>query len=253
MTVVWDEALEVSGTELMVLVVIADHAGDDTAEAWPSVARLAQRTRRSERSVQEALSNLEASGWLTRTMRPGHSTLYTIHRPQGGAVDRTPADSAPPQPAAPHPRSGPHPRGAVDRTQNHQGTTNETGAGASTTEGGAADRTTSSHMHVTEDRGFPRWAQATLASRHPAAVATPQQQQSWSDAWTALTAQVDTLWDPNLHLTRYLSRCEETRRSPSPAEWQRWFADDEMDAKRKGAAAAKAEQDQIKPLNPYWE
>src|SRR5690242_15794455 len=86
MTAIWDDATEVSGTELMVLLVIADHAGDDNAEAWPSVARLAQRTRRSERSVQEALASLEQAGWLTRTMRPGHSTLYTIHYPEGGAV-----------------------------------------------------------------------------------------------------------------------------------------------------------------------
>lgn len=99
---------------------------------------------------------------------------------------------------------------------------------------------------------FPAWAQANLTTRFKRSVSNTEKQQAWSEAWSALCAQ-ETVWDPSLHLTKYLSRCTEMNRVPSPAEWQRWFAEDEMKAKA-DLVTAKAEQAKIaKPTNPYWE
>ncbi|MQA63912.1 MAG: hypothetical protein GEU86_21155 [Actinophytocola sp.] len=63
MTWVWDHSPAV-GTELLMLLAIADHAGDDGRDAWPSVKRLAQRTRLDERTVRRVLKRLTSHGHL---------------------------------------------------------------------------------------------------------------------------------------------------------------------------------------------
>lgn len=60
MTVVWDESPR-KGGELIVLLALADWANEDGV-CWPSVAKLAERARMSERSVQKVLTRLKDAG-----------------------------------------------------------------------------------------------------------------------------------------------------------------------------------------------
>lgn len=53
-----------SGGELLLALALADHAHDDGTHIFPSIARLAQKTRQSERSVQYQLRRMEQAGWL---------------------------------------------------------------------------------------------------------------------------------------------------------------------------------------------
>lgn len=73
MTVVWE--WDLPPTEKLVLLVIADHADDSGANAYPGIARIARRASLSERQVQRILTNL---------MRQG---ILHIDRQRGGGVD----------------------------------------------------------------------------------------------------------------------------------------------------------------------
>lgn len=63
MTWVWDHS-PVAGTELLLLLAIADQANDDGRDAWPSTRTLARRTRLDERTVRRVLKRLADSGQL---------------------------------------------------------------------------------------------------------------------------------------------------------------------------------------------
>lgn len=63
MTWVWDHA-PVAGTELLLMLAIADQADDHGRNAWPSVQTLAQRTRLDQRTVQRVVKRLVAGGTL---------------------------------------------------------------------------------------------------------------------------------------------------------------------------------------------
>lgn len=54
----------VGGNELLIALALADHASDDGTRIFPSVARLAKKTRLSERTVQRILGKMCDSGWL---------------------------------------------------------------------------------------------------------------------------------------------------------------------------------------------
>jgi hypothetical protein len=60
-----------TGTDKLVLVGIANHAGD--GGAWPTVRTLARYANVSPRQVQKALGRLIASGELTRHVQAGGS------------------------------------------------------------------------------------------------------------------------------------------------------------------------------------
>ncbi|MFD9701303.1 helix-turn-helix domain-containing protein [Lentzea sp. NPDC059081] len=60
---VWDHA-PVSGSDLLLMLAIADQANDQGTDAWPSIEKLARRTRMSERTVQRRIRCLEAQGLL---------------------------------------------------------------------------------------------------------------------------------------------------------------------------------------------
>ncbi|MGH3433096.1 MAG: helix-turn-helix domain-containing protein [Thermocrispum sp.] len=76
---VWEHS-QAAGTELLMLLAIADHADDDGRNAWPSRARLAAKTRLDERTVRRVIKRLEKAG-LLRIVR-GHgrtnSNRYTV-------------------------------------------------------------------------------------------------------------------------------------------------------------------------------
>lgn len=72
MTKVWEWSRS-SGNDRMVLLAIADHANDDD-ECFPGVARIAKKSRISERTVQRCFKNLEKLGELIIKEGEGFST-----------------------------------------------------------------------------------------------------------------------------------------------------------------------------------
>ena len=110
MTWVWDHSPAV-GTELLMLLAIADHASDDGRDAWPSIKTLARRTRLGERTVQRVLKRLADEGHLVIHVGGGRrSNHYEIPMTSGNAeLSTPPSDRRPRQndtPALPpgHPR-----------------------------------------------------------------------------------------------------------------------------------------------------
>lgn len=67
------------GSDLLVLLAIADYAKDDGTGAWPSVAGLAEKTRLSERNIQYILRKLEASGELVIEKHAGPRGCHLYH------------------------------------------------------------------------------------------------------------------------------------------------------------------------------
>lgn len=83
---------EIPTTQKFVLLALCDCANDQ-GECYPSIQNLQAKTSLRERAVQGAIAWLEANGFLTREIRHGRSTVYTL----------TPAACAPPHVV--HPRS----------------------------------------------------------------------------------------------------------------------------------------------------
>ena len=67
---VWAEST-VGGSELLVLLAIADHAHDDGGGAWPSLNTLARKTKLSRRSVIRVVNQLVDKGELQRDSGAG--------------------------------------------------------------------------------------------------------------------------------------------------------------------------------------
>jgi hypothetical protein len=80
MGLVWERS-RASGSDLLVLLAIADNAHDDGAGAWPSIDTLAFKTRLSRRNVQYVLKHLEALGELSVERGRGrkHVNSYAIN------------------------------------------------------------------------------------------------------------------------------------------------------------------------------
>ena len=104
MGLVWDYYPEGAG-ELLTMLKLADHADHDGTKIWPSVARTAEMTRQSERTVQRQIQAAIANGWLLVVEEGGRgpysTTRYRIpveRIPHGIAVRVTnchPSDSEP--------------------------------------------------------------------------------------------------------------------------------------------------------------
>jgi len=61
------------------MVVLADHANEETHQCWPSLDRLQARTHMDKSTVTRKLNWLEENGWITRERgNSKRSTLYTI-------------------------------------------------------------------------------------------------------------------------------------------------------------------------------
>lgn len=87
--------------DLLVLLVLADHARDDGTGSYPSVATIARKARLSRRGVFDALERLKAEGAISPDGRGPKGTIsYSIHF-RGGAVTAPRAVIAPVQSAAP--------------------------------------------------------------------------------------------------------------------------------------------------------
>jgi hypothetical protein len=86
-------------TQKLVFLALCDCANDQ-GECYPSVPTLVEKSSASERTVQDAIGQLERDGYLRREFRTGRSTVYWIADPRKW---RTPAAVAPPQDLHPTP------------------------------------------------------------------------------------------------------------------------------------------------------
>jgi helix-turn-helix protein len=68
-----------SGGDLLVLLILADHADDESWQCWPSIERIAALARMSERGVRYCLRSLEGLGEvLTERPNRNRSNTYRI-------------------------------------------------------------------------------------------------------------------------------------------------------------------------------
>lgn len=98
MTAVWE--LDLPDSEKLALLALADSANDEGL-CWPSMATLARKCSKSDRTLQKAIASLSEKGHLSRDERPGKGVLYRIH-PRS---DCTPENSSPPKPATKTPEA----------------------------------------------------------------------------------------------------------------------------------------------------
>lgn len=110
MSWVWDHS-PVGGSELLVLLAIADCASDDGTKAWPSVATLARKCRVDGRTVQRIIRRLSEAGHLVVEASAGGrgSNRYAVVM-TGGELSTPPADRHPGQSATGDTATPPHPR-----------------------------------------------------------------------------------------------------------------------------------------------
>ncbi|GLL08026.1 hypothetical protein GCM10017581_097860 [Dactylosporangium matsuzakiense] len=154
MTWVWDHA-QVGGSDLLLLLAIADNADDTGANAWPSIATLARKCRVDERTVQRIIRRLVAAQHLVVETTTGgrRSNRYALAMPAPDAS----STGSPTPPANRHPAETPPPA----RRQGRGGT--------SATAGVAQPR----HPNVLEpssnDRHAPTRPRRAYADQQPAA------------------------------------------------------------------------------------
>jgi len=96
MTEAWKSRLPTG--QKMVLLALCDNSNDQ-GECFPSVSMLTEKCSMSERSVFNHISDLEKIGAISRKLRAGRSTIYTLDP----CKFCTPANSAPLQPLHPTP------------------------------------------------------------------------------------------------------------------------------------------------------
>jgi len=82
MTAVW-ELVELSPTETLVMLALADHCDDFGGKCYPSIARVAKKARLERRATQAIIRRLEKKGFLTvdrKGLQDGESTnRYQLH------------------------------------------------------------------------------------------------------------------------------------------------------------------------------
>lgn len=72
------EAKVAAKSDLLVLIVLADHAHDDGGGAYPSVETIAKLARLTRRGAQKSLRRLEDAGLIAARRRPGLTTVYSL-------------------------------------------------------------------------------------------------------------------------------------------------------------------------------
>lgn len=84
MTAVW--GIDLADSEKLVLLALADCANDE-GHCWPSMASLAKKCSKSDRTVQKAIQALVSAGHLTRNEVAGKGCNYTVHPRSEAASD----------------------------------------------------------------------------------------------------------------------------------------------------------------------
>jgi hypothetical protein len=251
-TIIRDTSLSLRSRGLMVLLL-----SHNTGFELNSVG-ISKQAKEGRDAVRTAMSELEQAGYLRRVQYREEGKWFTrldVYRHgDASAVHATDTSRGPGNPASETQSpvretrpgfSGAGLSGAIKKTNEED--QQELLSSPESVGGGVSDSTTEAPSQVgTASPEFPMWARAALES------APPQQRPQWVRAWRAVCSLVDTHWDPNLHLTKYLARCTELKREPTPSDWTRWFAEDEKDAAEK--ASKQRQHDKDNPTtNPYWE
>lgn len=120
MTVAW--SIDLPDSQKIVLLALADCANDE-GHCWPSMASLAKKCSKSERTVQGAMNALEEAGHITRAQRPGRGCEYWVHPRSDCAPQGLPPAEAAPRSERHEPPQGLRdtPAAAADKpSKNHQ-------------------------------------------------------------------------------------------------------------------------------------
>jgi DNA-binding transcriptional ArsR family regulator len=89
MTQFWDNGdPELSGSRLVLMLCLADHANDN-GECFPSITRLAERSRLHRQNVMVHLKELEALGYITVKRVEGRHNSYILHPTRNETVTGT--------------------------------------------------------------------------------------------------------------------------------------------------------------------
>lgn len=127
MSQVW-ECADLDKSETLVMLSLADHANDDGI-CYPSISRLCERTRMTDRGIQAVIKRLIERGFLTVQMNAGRSgsNLYTLHTTPEPCSPRstfTPEAGSPQPPNPVHhtPEAGsPKPSGTINEPSEEEG------------------------------------------------------------------------------------------------------------------------------------
>ena len=92
MNEVW-ESRKFEGNQLLLLLALADFASDDGGNVFPSVEKMAEKTRASRRTVQRNLRKLEDEGVLIE-VRPASQRFPAEYRIRPGSPTKTPQKAA---------------------------------------------------------------------------------------------------------------------------------------------------------------
>lgn len=96
MSEIWDnEDPDLSGSKLNILLCLADHANDDGV-CWPSIARIARRSRIDRSNVMDHIKALVKDGYLKIERRNGTSNVYTVSVKRGSGGVTTSGGSTTP-------------------------------------------------------------------------------------------------------------------------------------------------------------
>ena len=95
MSYVWEHSKQ-SGSALLLLLAMADHAHDDGRGVFPSVERLAKKCRSSERNTRYLLRSLEAAGELIMEPNAGPNRTNLWQIPMSEGANFAPCNPLPP-------------------------------------------------------------------------------------------------------------------------------------------------------------
>ncbi|KPH66887.1 hypothetical protein ADT71_03795 [Novosphingobium sp. ST904] len=136
MTEVWN--LQLPDSQKIVLLALADTANDE-GHCWPSMASLARKCSKGQRTVQGVIKTLVAAGHVTRREVAGRGCEYWVHPVKEG----TPAKAAPPQ----------NLRRAANAPRNRRGGPPQS---LRDTPAAAADKPSENHQEPSLDASHPR-------------------------------------------------------------------------------------------------
>jgi hypothetical protein len=117
---VLDSLAELSQTDTLVMIALADYASDDTGQCWPAVSSIMRRARLSRRAVFYALKRLQERGYIASVPTTGRASAYTLLFDHAGKLSTdTGGTRAPRAPTrAPRARGGaPRARGGAPRAR----------------------------------------------------------------------------------------------------------------------------------------
>lgn len=123
---VWEDLSVTRQSHLLVLLAIADYARAD-GKAWPSIDSLAQKSRLSQRSVQNVIAELISAKKLSveRGAGPFGTNVYSLI--DGGVQTLHPANDDPIQGPIQGRQIAPNPSGTVRNGQESSSLTRHTG------------------------------------------------------------------------------------------------------------------------------